>query len=318
MQGQLKANTMTTTTPPPELILETNDLSFAFRKEQPILSSIRIGVPKGSIYGFLGPNGAGKTTTMRLLTGLLPQQGHHIRFFGQPLEGQLPALFHRIGSLIETPSLYLHLSGLDNLRLVARMRGLSEKMAAPALEWVGLQNAARRRARQYSLGMKQRLAIAMALLNEPELLMLDEPVNGLDPAGMVEIRELLKELNYQKGITIFISSHLLYEVEKMCSHIGIIHRGQMRFEGTIEQLAAQAHAAKRLTITLPLAAHWVSLLQAHYEGVRAPQPDKLQLTIPRREEAARINKMLVEAGADVYELRLHDSLEEWFMEMTAQ
>ncbi len=313
----MQKNTMTTTTPP-ELILETNDLSFAFRKDQPILSAIRIGVPKGSIYGFLGPNGAGKTTTMRLLTGLLPQQGSHIRFFGQPLEGQIPALFHRIGSLIETPSLYLHLSGLDNLRLVARMRGLSEKMATPALEWVGLQKAARKRAKQYSLGMKQRLAIAMALLSEPELLMLDEPVNGLDPAGMVEIRELLKELNYQKGITIFISSHLLHEVEKMCSHIGIIHRGQMRFEGPLEQLAAQAHAAKRLTITLPQAAQWVPLLQPEYANVLAPQPDKLQLTIPRREEAARVNKMLVEAGAEVYELRLHDGLEEWFMEITAK
>lgn len=298
--------------------ISINNLNYAFRQGQPVLSNLSLKVPQGSIYGFLGPNGAGKTTTMRLLTGLLPQQGNHIQFFGQSLSNQLPALFHKVGALIETPSLYLHLNGLDNLRVVARLRGLSEKLAMPALEWVNLEKAAHKKAGQYSLGMKQRLAIAMALLSEPELLMLDEPVNGLDPAGMVEMRELMKELNREKGITIFISSHLLHEVEKMCSHIAIIHLGSVRFEGTMQQLSAQAASEKSLTITVDDAVQWVDKVKVNHPMADLVQPDKIKLTVSSREEAAAINRWLVLEGAPVCELRLHDGLEEWFMELTGK
>jgi ABC-2 type transport system ATP-binding protein len=298
--------------------ISVNNLNYAFRQGQPVLSNLSLQVPQGSIYGFLGPNGAGKTTTMRLLTGLLPQQGEHIRFFGQSLSTQLPALFHKVGALIETPSLYLHLSGLDNLRVVARLRGISEKLAMPALEWVRLDKAAHKKASQYSLGMKQRLAIAMALLSGPELLMLDEPVNGLDPAGMVEMRELMKELNLEKGITIFISSHLLHEVEKMCSHIAIIHLGSVRFEGTMQQLAEQAASEKSLTITVDEAIHWLDKVKESHPMAAITQPDKIQLTVSSRDEAAAINRQLVQAGAAVCEFRLHDGLEEWFMELTGK
>jgi lantibiotic transport system ATP-binding protein len=298
--------------------ISIDNLTYAFRQGQPVLSNLSLNVPQGSIYGFLGPNGAGKTTTMRLLTGLLPQQGEHIRFFGQSLSTQLPALFHKVGALIETPSLYLHLSGLDNLRVVARLRGISEKLAMPALEWVRLEKAAHKKASQYSLGMKQRLAIAMALLSGPELLMLDEPVNGLDPAGMVEMRELMKELNREKGITIFISSHLLHEVEKMCSHIAIIHLGSVRFEGTMQQLSAQAASEKSLTITVDEAVQWLEKVRENHPMAALVQPDKIQLTVSSRDEATAINRQLVHAGAPVCELRLHDGLEEWFMELTGK
>jgi len=298
--------------------ISIENLTYAFRQGQPVLSNLSLQVPQGSIYGFLGPNGAGKTTTMRLLTGLLPQQGEHIRFFGQSLSTQLPALFHKVGALIETPSLYLHLSGLDNLRVVARLRGISEKLAMPALEWVRLEKAAHKKASQYSLGMKQRLAIAMALLSGPELLMLDEPVNGLDPAGMVEMRELMKELNREKGITIFISSHLLHEVEKMCSHIAIIHLGSVRFEGTMQQLSAQAASEKSLAITVDEAVQWLEKVRENHPLAALVQPDKIQLTVSSRDEAAAINRQLVQAGAPVCELRLHDGLEEWFMELTGK
>ncbi len=293
-----------------------DNLTYAFRKGQPVLSNLSLKVPTGSIYGFLGPNGAGKTTTMRLLTGLLPQQGNPIQFFGQSVSTQLPALFHKVGALIETPSLYLHLSGLDNLRVVARLRGLSDKLAMPALEWVKLENAVHKKAGQYSLGMKQRLGIAMALLAEPALLLLDEPVNGLDPTGMVEMRELMKELNREKGITIFISSHLLHEVEKMCSHIAIIHKGSLRFEGTMQQLAAQAATAKSLTITLDEAIHWLDKVRENNPTASMVQADKIQLIVSSREEAVTLNRQLVNAGAPVCELRLHDGLEEWFIELT--
>ena len=298
--------------------ISIENLTYAFRQGQPVLSNLSLQVPQGSIYGFLGPNGAGKTTTMRLLTGLLPQQGEHILFFGQSLSTQLPALFHRVGALIETPSLYLHLSGLDNLRVVARLRGISEKLAMPALEWVRLEKAAHKKASQYSLGMKQRLAIAMALLSGPELLMLDEPVNGLDPAGMVEMRELMKDLNREKGITIFISSHLLHEVEKMCSHIAIIHLGALRFEGTMQQLSEQAASEKSLTITVDEAVQWLEKVRENHPMAALVQPDKIQLTVSSRDEAAAINRLLVQAGAPVCELRLHDGLEEWFMELTGK
>jgi ABC-2 type transport system ATP-binding protein len=298
--------------------ISIENLNYAFQAGQPVLKNLSLQVPRGSIYGFLGPNGAGKTTTMRLLTGLLPQQGEHIQFFGQSLSTQLPGLFHKVGALIETPSLYLHLSGLDNLRVVARLRGISEQLAMPALEWVRLEKAAHKKAGQYSLGMKQRLAIAMALLSGPELLMLDEPVNGLDPSGMVEMRELMRDLNREKGVTIFISSHLLHEVEKMCSHIAIIHLGSVRFQGTMQQLSAQAASEKSLTITVDEAGHWLDNVKESHPMAALMQPDKIQLTVSSRDEAAAINRQLVQAGAPVCELRLHDGLEEWFMELTGK
>jgi ABC-2 type transport system ATP-binding protein len=273
-------------------------------------------VPVGSIYGFLGPNGAGKTTTMRLLTGLLPQQGDQIQFFNKSLQTQLPTLFHKVGCLIETPSLYMHLSGIDNLRLVARMQGIDEKKAVNALRWVGLENATHRKAGQYSLGMKQRLGIAIALLNEPQLLLLDEPVNGLDPNGMVEIRELLKELNQQKGITVFISSHLLHEVEKMCTHIGIIHRGTMRFEGTLQSLSVKTNSAKQLTIRIQNAYQWLSLLKSAYSDIILLDSQTISLSVANRDDSIQINRILVEAGAPVSELTVKDGLEDWFIQIT--
>ncbi|MFM7358063.1 MAG: ABC transporter ATP-binding protein [Sediminibacterium sp.] len=297
-------------------VISTTNLSFFFYKGNPVLDNININVPQGSIYGFLGPNGAGKTTTMRLLTGLLPQQGDHIRFFQQSLQEQLPTLFHRVGCLIETPSLYLHLSGLDNLRLVARMQGLDEKKAAPALQAVGLQKAAQRKAGQYSLGMKQRLAIAIALLNEPQLLLLDEPVNGLDPNGMVEMREMMKELNRDRGITIFISSHLLHEVEKMCTHIGIIHRGKMRFEGKINELSLANGSSPQIIVTVDNAENWLNVLQENFSDARAIAADKISVSVKSRLDAVQINRMLVNSGAPVAELKIQDNLEEWFMQIT--
>ncbi|MCA6495187.1 MAG: ATP-binding cassette domain-containing protein [Chitinophagaceae bacterium] len=297
-------------------VLTTSNLSFSFYKGQPVLDNINITVPAGSIYGFLGPNGAGKTTTMRLLTGLLPQQGAHIQFFNQSLSTQLPNLFHRVGCLIETPSLYLHLSGLDNLRLVARMKDIDEKKAEPVLTTVGLQKAAHRKAGQYSLGMKQRLAIAIALLNDPQLLMLDEPVNGLDPNGMVEMRELMKELNREKGITIFISSHLLHEVEKMCTHIGIIHKGKIRFEGKISELSHANGSGPQIILTVANAEKWLPILTEHYSDGQVITSDKISISIKKREDAIDINRILVQAGAPVAELKIQDNLEDWFMQIT--
>lgn len=301
----------------PENIIETNGLTFFYSKGRKALDNVSLKIPKGAIYGFLGPNGAGKSTTMRLLTGILPEQQASIKLFGKPLEEQLPHVFNRIGSLVESPALYLHLSGYDNLRYIAQLRNIPEAKIPEVLELVNLQRDANRKAKQYSLGMKQRLAIAMALLGEPELLLLDEPVNGLDPNGMRDIRQLLVKLNKEKGITIFVSSHLLAEVERMCTHVGIISQGKLRFEGTIGQLAA-ASGTCRVQLTLKNAAEWHAKLLTEHPGVIHEAENQLLLELSSREDIPAFNRKLVHAGADIYELKVLNGLEEWFMSLINQ
>lgn len=238
-----------------QYVIQTKSLSFQYSNAKKVLNNVSINVPKGSIYGFLGPNGAGKTTTIGLLTGIIPEQGKAIQLFNKPLYEQLPWVFTKIGSLIETPALYLHLSGIENLKYIAKLRNIPENKIHEVLEIVDLTKDGKRKAKQYSFGMKQRLAIAMALLSEPELLLLDEPVNGLDPNGMMDIRKLLIKLNQEKGVSIFISSHLLSEIEKMCTHIGIINHGKLKFEGTMKELSEKTNICK-IQITIKNAQEW--------------------------------------------------------------
>lgn len=301
----------------PENIIQTDGLTFFYSKGRKALDNVSLNIPKGAIYGFLGPNGAGKSTTMRLLTGILPEQQPSIKLFGKPIEEQLPQVFHRIGSLVESPALYLHLSGYNNLRYIAGLRNIPEEKIHEALELVNLKRDAHRKAKQYSLGMKQRLAIAMALLGEPELLLLDEPVNGLDPNGMRDIRQLLVKLNKEKGITIFVSSHLLAEVERMCTHVGIISHGELRFEGTIAELAA-ASGSCRVQLTLKDAAAWHQKLIAEHPDVIREAENQLILELQSREEIPAFAKKLVNAGAEIYELKILNGLEEWFMSLINQ
>ena len=210
-------------------------------------------VPTGAIYGFLGPNGAGKTTTLRLILGLLRRQSGQICVFEQWLEQHRAAVLSRIGSSIEVPSIYDSLTATENLEVWRLAFGCARSRIRTVLELVGLTETGARRASQFSLGMKQRLAIAVALLHEPRLLILDEPTNGLDPHGIIEVRKLLRRLNQEEGITILVSSHLLSEIEKLVTHLGIINRGRMVFEGTLAQLAKQqptgTGAAKDLEAT---------------------------------------------------------------------
>jgi ABC-type multidrug transport system ATPase subunit len=226
-----------------EVIIETQNLEFGFNEKVKVLKNISLKVERGSIYGFLGANGAGKTTTIRLLLGLLNTPENKIQLFNRTMSDNRPEILSRTGSLIEHPSLYEHLSGYDNLEIIRLVRKLSRKKVAEVLEKVKLSEVSGRKVSQYSMGMKQRLGLALALLGEPELLILDEPVNGLDPKGIVEIRELLKNLNRESGTTIFLSSHLLSEIEKMVTHIGIINAGEMIFQGTISELR-EIHAVQ--------------------------------------------------------------------------
>lgn len=215
--------------------LETRSLSHSFGKEK-VLDNINLQVPTGSLYGFLGPNGAGKTTTLKLALGLLRKQEGAILFFGKPLNEARKEILGRIGSLIESPSLYGHLTARENLRVWQHVYRCPEQRLGEVLELVGLAGTGQKKAGQFSLGMKQRLSIAVALLHKPDMLILDEPTNGLDPNGIIEVRELLKRLAGEEGLTVLISSHLLAEIEKLVSHVGIIHKGSLLFQGRFEEL----------------------------------------------------------------------------------
>ena len=297
-----------------EYLIQTQSLSFQFSKNNKVLDAISIKVPKGAIYGFLGPNGAGKSTTMRLLTGIIPEQGNAIQLFGKPLQEQLPQVFTKIGSLVESPALYLHLSGRDNLNYIAKLRNIGNEKVAELLELVDLTKDAKRKVKQYSLGMKQRLAIAMALLSEPELLLLDEPVNGLDPNGIIEIRKLLVKLNQEKGVTIFVSSHLLSEIEKMCTHIAIINYGKLQFEGTMKELSEKKSHCK-IQITIEDAQNWLDKL-INYSKVTLIAENQITLEIENKERIPDFIKYLISQNAMVYEVKILDGLEEWFMNLT--
>ncbi len=301
----------------PEHIIQTKALSFQYSKHQKVLDNVSLNIPQGSIYGFLGPNGAGKSTTMRLLTGIIPEQGEEeaIYLFNEPLKRQLPEVFRKTGALVESPALYLHLSGINNLRYIAKVRGVDYSKIPAILERVDLHKHGQYKVKQYSLGMKQRLAIAMALLGEPELLLLDEPVNGLDPTGIVEIRKLLVRLNQEQGVTVFVSSHLLSEIEKMCTHVAIIHKGQMMFEGTMQALAIQSGKCK-IQITTDDAGHWVSELSNQYEEVSLSGDNQIVLVLSDRKAVPLFTKDVIERGMNLYELRIMEGLEEWFVSLT--
>src|SRR5688572_20526657 len=214
-------------------IIKTIRLSYHYSKDVQTLFDIDLNVQQGTIYGFLGPNGSGKTTTLSLLLGLLNNQQGSIEIFGQHLHSDRINILKKIGSLIEVPSLYSHLTAKENLEIYRPIYGASKARVEEVLRIVGLADTNNKTAKRFSLGMKQRLAIALALLPNPELLILDEPSNGLDPGGIIELRQLIKKLNKDHGMTIIISSHLLGEVEKMVTHVGIIFKGKMLFQGSL-------------------------------------------------------------------------------------
>ena len=296
-------------------IIQTSNLDFQYSKNKKILNNLSINVPKGSIYGFLGPNGAGKSTTMRLLTGIIPDDSNSIFLFEKPIESQIPDVFEKVGAIVESPALYLHLSGYDNVKYIALLRQVPLSKIDEVLELVDLTAHKRQKAKQYSLGMKQRLAIAMALLSEPELLFLDEPVNGLDPNGIVEIRKLLVKINKEKGVTIFVSSHLLSEIEKMCTHIGIISKGTLKYEGTMEDLSRKFETCK-IQITLDDAENWKEKLSFKYANVVLDEQNKITMNLSHTSEIPDFAKQIIQEGARIYEIKILEGLEEWFMNLT--
>lgn len=295
--------------------IETQNLSYHFSQEQQVLNKVNLQVPTGSIYGFLGPNGAGKTTTLRLILGLLRKQEGTISIFGKPfLENRIPIL-QNIGSLIESPSLYGHLTALENLRIQQVLYQCPKSRMMEVLNTVGLSNTGKKRAGQFSLGMKQRLSIAVALLHNPSLLILDEPTNGLDPNGIIEIRDLLKKINRELNITILISSHLLAEIEKMVTHIGIINKGNILFQGKLTELQTKQNLGASIQIKTNNNVEAITLMET--AGFQALM-EHGKIILPKIEEVqiAALNKKMVQHNIDVYQISHHrNDLESIFIDL---
>ena len=297
-------------------IIKTAQLNFSFTAGMKTLDNVNLEVPQGSIYGFLGPNGAGKTTTLRLLLGLLRNQQGKIELFGKEFASNRIEILKRLGSLIEQPSLYLHLTAKENLEIYRLIYLSSKNRIGEVLKMVGLENTGRKRTKQFSLGMKQRLSIAIALLHEPELLILDEPTNGLDPNGIIETRELIKELNKEHKVTVLVSSHILNEVERMATHVGIIHKGKMLFQGTLHDLQKMKTRQTLLEIETSNNGRAAELLQQQFGAEQ--KENKVILPFQNKEQTAAINKLLVQQDIDVYALHpQQNDLEQLFIDITS-
>ncbi len=294
--------------------IHTDHLAKAFGRGRQAVQAVKdvsLNVQPGQVYGFLGPNGAGKTTTIRMLMGLIrPTRGEAL-IFGLPVQN--PRALDRVGALVERPAFYSYLSARDNLDVLARTAGnhRSERIAA-LLEQVGLAEKAHRKVGSYSLGMKQRLGIAAALLGNPDLVILDEPTNGLDPAGIQEMRRFIRSLAEEQGKTVFLSSHLLNEVEQVCDRVAIIHLGALIREGAVRDLLAEGQGELRVQAT-PLA-QAAEALQSRWTVT----PDGEWLSIAARPEASpEIVKCLVEQGVSVHQVIIQrQSLEDYFMTVT--
>ena len=296
--------------------IETHGLSKQYGNALRV-KHLDLCVPEGCIYGFLGPNGAGKSTTLKMILGLVrPTQGS-IEVLGQPMaRANRLAVLKQVGSLIESPSYYGHLTGEENLRIVQMLRGVPEKNIREVLQIVRLDNQQGKQVAHYSLGMKQRLGLAAALLRYPKLLILDEPTNGLDPAGIQEMRELIRELPARFDMTVVVSSHLLSEIDQMADHVGIIREGELVFQDTLTHLhdRSQHHLALR-TANNPVAQ---ALLTQRHISCTAEQ-DYLILPLLDDGQAADLIRFLTENRLDVIRLEERQkSLEDIFLELTGK
>lgn len=293
-----------------EYVLSTKDLTKQFGTKYAV-KNVSMQIRKGEIYGFIGKNGAGKTTLMRLILGAAMPTGGSIALFGGEDDNSAR---RRIGALLEYPCIYKNCSALENLRRFAILHGSSGDELEEILELVGLKNTGSKKAGQFSLGMKQRLAIGIALLGHPEFLVLDEPINGLDPAGIKEIRDVILSLNREKGVTFLISSHLLDELSKIVTTYGIIKDGEL-----IEQISAQELESKcrhHLRITTDDLPRTEALLKCIVDDpLSVKRRDDCILMYEQLDKSARINRLLVKYGLKVSELSMQTaSLEEYFLE----
>lgn len=299
-----------------EYIIETNRLTKVFGTQKAV-NEVNIHVQKGKIYGLLGRNGAGKTTIMKMILGLSSITSGEVKLFGYPLKKNEKKLYPRIGSIIEIPGFYPNLTGTENLRVFARLRGTVKRNAIKeALEIVDLPFNDKKMFSSYSLGMKQRLGIANALLNDPELLILDEPTNGLDPIGIFEIRELLRTLCLEQEKTILISSHILSEIALMADDIGIIHQGNLLEESTMSELEQKNE--KYILLHVNSLSTATQVLE-HKLGIKnySVEADNTIKIYESGVELVQLNEQLVISGAGVSTIQIcNDNLEDYFKKIT--
>jgi lantibiotic transport system ATP-binding protein len=299
-----------------EYLIETRGLTRRFGSRIAV-NELDLSVPAAGVYGFLGPNGAGKTTAIRMLLGLIRPNAGEVRLFGVPVAGNRASLMQRVGALVESPSLYPHLTGRENLEVTRRLLGAARNLIDLSLDTVKLTKDADRRVREYSLGMRQRLGLALALLNKPELLILDEPTNGLDPAGIHEMRDLIRRLPDEFGVTVFLSSHLLSEVEQIAAHIGIIHEGKLLFQGPLTEL--QTKQQTQLIVGVKQIEVAVDCLTKAGWNVHRSVDGMLSVAAKTSDDAIRINHLLVEHRLDVFHIALaQPSLEDIFLTLTTK
>jgi ABC-2 type transport system ATP-binding protein len=296
------------------MVIRTEGLTFNFG-DQTVVKSLNLQVPEGSIYGFLGPNGAGKTTTIKLLMNLLKTQHGSIYIFDKELQSNRIGILSQIGSLIEQPALYLHLTGKENLLNRALLLEIPASRVDEMLDLVHLKDAANKKAGQYSLGMKQRLGIGLALLADPKLLILDEPTNGLDPNGIIEVRELLIKLVAKHKKTVFVSSHLLAEVERMATHVGIINHGELLFQGSIDELQALSQPLVQIEAENTVDA--ANFLKKNNLDVADVNEHQLFVPYTDKKQMGELNALLNKNGFTVYSInKQQKDLEKLFLAIT--
>ena len=297
------------------LIVKTQNLAFGFEASSPIVKGINMAVPACSIYAFIGPNGAGKTTTLKILLGLIQLTGQDIHVFGKSLASHRLDILKRTGSLIEQPTLYAHLSGEKNLEIYRLIYNCPAECIDHVLSITGLTHARHQLSGKYSLGMKQRLGIAIALLHDPELLILDEPTNGLDPEGIIEIRNLIVSLNRDFKKTILISSHLLGEIEKIATHLGIIHSGRMVFQGAKDELETLKGASDIFQLETQDADLAFEMLKETYP-VTKKSNSVLHISGLRRDDIPSLIGRIARHGIKIYSAQfLKKDLEDFYLKL---
>lgn len=295
-------------------VIEISELKKAYNGKT-VVDIGRLDIKRNQIYGLIGPNGAGKSTTMKILLGLNKADRGKVMIQGQSMNlNNRAELLKGIGSLIEGPSYYSHLTGLENMKIIAALKGLKNRDAFEALEIVGLGNHMSKKVGNYSLGMKQRLGIAMAIIGRPKLLILDEPTNGLDPVGMDEIRKLIKNLSSEYDVTILISSHILDEIEKMATHIGIINKGSLLFDGSLSEF--RGRLKPELLIRTSNDERAAMLLTDRY---KVSYTDRLTISVDNDAEVANMVKYLLGSEIDIFRISdIRKTLEEQFIDMTGK
>ncbi len=300
--------------------VETHGLTKRFGPNVAV-DDVELLVPRGCAFGYLGPNGAGKTTLIRVLLGLTHADAGTMSLLGYPVPRQRDRALARVGAIVDEPRFHGHLTGRQNLQILAAAREPAARdRIEPSLERVGILHRANDKVSKYSMGMRQRLGVAACLLGDPQLLILDEPMNGLDPAGMLDMRDMIKSL-VAEGRTVVLSSHLLDEVERTCDAVAIVDRGKVIRQGPISQLLAGSSFEVQVECSEPERAR--TLLDGTALGAHVQVgPDGLAISLPEateRDAIAEINRLLVEGGISVYRLQhIQASLEAWFLEVTSR